>query len=298
MSFKAILKSCLLQPQINFLLTHGLKLLIGSSSTGFLKHLADKLPIVPDRTSSIAIDGIFTKFYARGAIGRELFWTGNYPEKTSLSIYLYLVQYASIVFDIGANVGLFSICGAVANPRCRIFAFEPVPYVRAILKSNVELNKLNNVVIRGEALGLKNTGKVKLYVSDDDTMSSIIPTDTAKNVCEVSCTTLDAFCEVNNIVDNVDLIKIDVEGAELLVFDGGKILLQHCKPTILCEVLEDNVADGLNDIFVKLDYKFYNVTSGGLKQSDLIFASTNIGNRNWLLVHKMQRHVIDGYMKQ
>ena len=287
MNLKSICKTCLLQRHVNFLVTRLIRRLLNRlPHSAIVRNIADRCPIAPNTIVSLIIASAFCKFYSRGSIGRELFWTGTYPEKTSLLRYLHIVGHASVVLDVGANVGLFSVCGAIANPQCRIFAFEPVPYLASIRKSNSELNHLKNVTILKKALSSKNCGKIKLYMPDDDTMGSIIPIDAAQAIYEVSSTTLDMFCEINNIINKIDLIKIDVEGAEILVFEGAKSVLQHSMPTILCEVLEHDVAEGLNDIFIKLDYGFYNVTSDGLAQSDLIFASANSDNRNWLLVHK------------
>ena len=257
------------------------------------KLLGDKFPIRPDQTCTISIEGVSSKFYACGGIGRELFWTGSYPEKTTLMLYLHLIRYASVTMDIGANIGLFTVCGAVANPLSKIFAFEPVPSLSCILKRNLLLNNLKNVVIVSKALtNDEDREKIRFYMKADDTMGSIIPGDTALEICEVPSTTLDRFCDTNSIYAKVDLIKIDVEGAEALVFEGGKHMLKHSMPIILCEVLEYGVAKDLNDIFRKLAYGFYNVTLSGLRKSERVFASTDIDNRNWLLIPKNKEYIL------
>ena len=66
-------------------------------------------------------------------------------EGETIRMFLAIVQNAHTVIDIGANTGLFALLVAKARPACRVWAFEPVPFIFDMLKANVRLNGLSNL---------------------------------------------------------------------------------------------------------------------------------------------------------
>src|SRR5205085_1739141 len=76
-------------------------------------------------------------------VENDLFWCGIGKgwERYSIDLWLKLCKQADVVFDIGANTGVYALMANTINPQSKIFAFEPVHKVFQKLKNNVELNK-------------------------------------------------------------------------------------------------------------------------------------------------------------
>jgi FkbM family methyltransferase len=128
--------------------------------------------------------------------------------------------------DVGANVGVFSTLVGTRIPGVRITAVEPFPPIRDELVSNLALNGLK-VTVEGSALSDKS-GEATFEVLERDALNRLAPggspapvDGTGSTKITVPVTTLDALLGA----DPPALIKIDVEGSELLVMKGGRQLL-------------------------------------------------------------------------
>jgi FkbM family methyltransferase len=142
---------------------------------------------------------------------------------------------------VGANIGVYSVIAArVVGPAGKVLAFEPEPNSRARLEQNVELNALNNVeavpvalsahegtfsMVRGRAA---SSGNHRLQQQDETA-----PQD---QTIQVQAMRGDAFRDARQLPAPT-LIKIDVEGAELDVFEGLQQTLKDpgCR-SVICEV--------------------------------------------------------------
>lgn len=134
-----------------------------------------------------------------------------------------------VVVDIGANVGYFSLLAAdLVGPSGKVYAVEPEPQNNAILRKNVDLNSYSNVRVIEKAIS-NYTGSVQLFLSALDNGSHSISDAAARGVAsevQVAATTLDDLLEQEGW-PQVDLVKIDVEGAEMLVLEGMTLLPQY-----------------------------------------------------------------------
>jgi FkbM family methyltransferase len=118
----------------------------------------------------------------------------------------------AIVIDLGANVGFFSLYAA-QEQASRVLAFEPSKESFDTLSDNVAVNKLETKIKCFQlAVSGKATGSVKFPVASSRN-NSIIHGDSEKEFTLVSTTDLATILDENNIAQ-VDLLKIDVEGAE------------------------------------------------------------------------------------
>ncbi|WP_297845383.1 FkbM family methyltransferase [Pseudomonas sp.] len=138
--------------------------------------------------------------------------------------------------DIGANIGYFSVLAAkrVGN-QGKVFAVEPYPYNIKILHTNIELNSLNNVEILPFALAEK-----KGFLNYDDCAGNSgtvtqIDADFAirLNSTMVYCVRLDDVIDADVAVD---LIKMDIEGAEYLALKGMNRVIREQRPIIISEI--------------------------------------------------------------
>jgi len=148
--------------------------------------------------------------------------------------------------DVGANHGYFSVLAArLVGPAGRVFAFEPNPSVFEQLAEHVACNGLTNVTTERKALA-EREGTLELFVSAcaaNSGLSSITPgsqafasgsLDRDRHV-QVHVTTFDRWRRAR-AVERIDLLKIDVEGAEMLVLRGMVETLAEAPPTgIICE---------------------------------------------------------------
>lgn len=126
--------------------------------------------------------------------------------------------------DVGANRGYYTVRMA---GRCgRVVAFEPNPLNRAKLVRNVELNGLRNVTVLPYACG-EARYRAKLYPAGSG--STLLEGFVSTEPIEVEVVPLD------EVLDRVDLVKIDVEGYEWYVLQGARRLIESCKPVLVIE---------------------------------------------------------------
>ena len=160
----------------------------------------------------------------REPIAQQLFANGSYePEVAALIDRLHAGQ---TFVDVGANVGVFTLLGARrVGPTGRVLAVEASPLVASYLRLNVNSNRYPRVIIEAAALA-DEEGTAALYepLVDRFGMASLIPRFHASPT-RVPQTTLTQLAAQHRL-DVIDLLKVDVEGAELLVFKGAAQLLQ------------------------------------------------------------------------
>ena len=166
---------------------------------------------------------------------------GEY-EPQELTIIESLAKFCHVVFDIGANVGWYTLHLAqlLRETGGKVYAIEPVPQTFAELTRNIQLNGYSDMVHPFNlALG-DSDGIAKLYIpsysgSAAASQRQLLPDDTYQTI-ECQVVTLDAFVSEHQI-DQLDLIKCDVEGAELFVVRGGLNTIELHKPIIMLEML-------------------------------------------------------------
>ena len=154
--------------------------------------------------------------------------------------------------DVGANLGLHTVLAAkLVGPSGRVFSFEPSRREFERLNENVRINGMENVATHRYAVSDRG-GRVVLTVCDDEfggfnsigTVSHPAAKDHVSHQEDVDAICLDDFVDTNDI-GKLDVLKIDVEGAEVLTLKGARKLLSGAaSPTVLCELC-DLTATGL-----------------------------------------------------
>lgn len=154
----------------------------------------------------------------------------------------------SVCLDVGANVGYFTMLMASVATRGVVHAFEPLPLNAALITASAALNGFRNIVQTTVAVGT-TPGTVEFVEAVDSAYSSIHDTG-RKGVgrrFEVPVVTLDAHVAAHALPP-VDILKVDVEGAEGLVIGGAAALLAdpaRRPSTILIELFQPNL-DGFD----------------------------------------------------
>ena len=172
----------------------------------------------------------------------------NRSEPERLKIAKELISKNFICFDIGANVGIYSLL--FSRYSRLIYAFEPFPRNLSFLYRMVKLNKIENVII------------VPCAVADNDGLSWFqeahsnaegrLKTSGSQPVTVIA---LDTFIKKSKI--NPNLLKIDVEVAELSVLKGSKELLYNSKPIILIETHVDTIKKKCFEFLRQMGYRHF-----------------------------------------
>lgn len=205
--------------------------------------------------------GISTvKLYPEGQIP-EMLWKGDFEATERDFVATYLKPGMKVV-NIGANVGLYTVmASALVKPGGEVHAFEPSGESHSRLINNIELNDCRNVIVKRVALS-NTRGQLLLRVDPKNPafdghrfVESVNNTGNLLSSDElVEATTLDDYM-AEQASRNIDLIIMDVEGAELSVLQGGGETLALTQPTILleCSKYQEDTEKLLKD----LGYKFW-----------------------------------------
>ncbi|MCD6528143.1 FkbM family methyltransferase [bacterium] len=184
-------------------------------------------------------EDISFKLVPKGAIALKIWREGEY-EKFALRFLLSHMKPGIVFFDIGANIGIFSILSGLKEKNIEIYTFEPASETFKVLKENIKLNNLQNIKAFQIGIGdYRGKAVLKINARWSDGLNTIgratHPECKIVGKEEILITTLDDFIKEHS-VKKVDIMKVDVEGAELLVFQGAKKLLR-CQeaPLILYE---------------------------------------------------------------
>ena len=212
-------------------------------------------------------------------IENEVFWKGLKGgwEKVSMLTWIELCKKSHVIFDIGSNTGIYTMVAKSMNPESEVHAFEPVSRVCEKLKSNCDLNNFE-VSITQKAVSDFN-GTATIY---DPMGENVLSVTVNKNLnvpdinvvpVEINTIQLSTYIENNNI-QKIDLMKIDVETHEHEVLKGMGPYLKKFRPTLLIEILEDDVGANVESILNDMGYLYFNIDENhGIRQVEKITKS-------------------------
>jgi FkbM family methyltransferase len=163
----------------------------------------------------------------------KFYWTGAHEPAVQDQL-LSSLKLGDVFWDLGAHIGFFTlIASRLVGPNGHVHAFEPHTENRGRLEQSLALNGTTNVSIHSEAFGSK-PGPGRLRRSDSSLMWSLMSEKDTGDGELVECTTLDVMTER---LGCPDMIKVDVEGAEWSVLQGGDSLLARNTVLIVVEFL-------------------------------------------------------------
>jgi len=197
-------------------------------------------------------------------VENEIFWSGleNGWEKASIALWIKLCENADTVFDIGANTGIYALIAKAINSNAQVYCFEPIPKVCEYLKENIVLN---NYDIHTSQVALSDhSGKAKIFLPQGNefeysvTVNKNNSSDSNAKEVEIEICDMASFISTNNIL-NIDLMKIDVETHEVEVLNGMGEYLKKFKPTMIIEILQDDIAEKLDTLLKPLGYLYFDI---------------------------------------
>jgi FkbM family methyltransferase len=214
------------------------------------------------------------------AISKPILCLGRYEEDLTQHL-THIIKQDTHFVDIGANIGFFSILAAKIASNGKVWSFEPDPINYRLLKTNIALNNLENIITPYNAaisdneeqlyfssLGYeKNIGARFTAKQNETLIERSLPG--AKAPSKITAHSLDSILKN----EKIDIIKVDVEGFEPFVFSGMREILNREKPIIFTEfapgtiqhISKTDPAQLLNFI-IKLGYNIFIITENGTLQ--------------------------------
>ena len=134
------------------------------------------------------------------------------------------VRSGAVVLDVGASIGSYAMLfGQWTRPHGRVYAFEPAPDIRAVLERHVAIDDLDGIVVPVAAAASDANGRSPFVTPGPHGISRLAAAGESSPL-QVETITIDEFCKREAV--KPDLIKIDVEGAELAVLRGARDTLR------------------------------------------------------------------------
>jgi FkbM family methyltransferase len=207
-------------------------------------------------------------------------------DPTLLRLAAEFVRPGNVVWDIGSNLGLFSIAASVsAGPLGHVVAAEPDTAIVSLLRRSVAANHgLSPVDVLPVAVA-DRVGVSQFHVARRNRATSYLDGFGTKQAGGIRTTVMVPTVTLDWLAAQFplpDVIKIDVEGAELQVLAGGKEVLRKL-PTIICEVADRNAA-AVADLLRAYDYVLHNGEELPAQRTPLSLAPPNtlavVGSRS------------------
>jgi len=176
-----------------------------------------------------------------------------------------LLRPGDVFFDIGANVGFFSLIAArCVGSEGRVFAFEPVPDIAAQLVTNAGLNGFTNITVLPFAIADRD-GSMNLQTTRHPggaTLEGFGTPGDRTGVITVTGRSLDSLVS-EGAIPPPNVIKVDVEGAESAVLRGATALLSSAHPAVVYELdaaTEGELQAKKMEVKARLDAASYELT--------------------------------------
>lgn len=143
-----------------------------------------------------------------------------------------------VFYDIGANVGFFSVLGArLVGPSGFVYAFEPVPENAAYVRLNLRLNRFAHCEVVERAVSARS-GREQLWLAEysgGGALATVAPPADAKSRIDVDVVSIDDFVFGRHARPPA-VVKVDVEGAEIDVLRGMARVLREARPIVIYEI--------------------------------------------------------------
>lgn len=176
--------------------------------------------------------------------------------------------------DIGANIGIVSLLASrVVEQAGKVYAIEALPETRDHLFANIAENSVTNVLVIPFAL-LDENREVEFFASRNGNIggSSLVGRDEQDSPISVTGRTFDSLLQ-DETIERCDVLKMDIEGAELLALKGMSGLFLNDKPrAVLIEVSEELLTSfgakpsNIVNFFLEHDYEWYRAELNGFEK--------------------------------
>jgi FkbM family methyltransferase len=199
-------------------------------------------------------------------IGAAIARSGQYEPHVT-AVLRQLLKPDMIFLDIGANIGYFTLLAAsIVGENGRVLSFEPVPANIQLLQQSIAANTFHNITLYPRAV-LETSQEIALEIGGKNSNSRVVNPDSDE--LERPLATAVVLDEVLNHLPRLDVVKMDIEGAEPRALQGMTRLVQKHRPTLITEFSPDliQLTSGVNPLtflqqLTKLDYDLFNLLPG------------------------------------
>ncbi len=174
-------------------------------------------------------------------------WLGTF-EKDKVAAFTKDIRRESVVYDIGANAGIYTLLAATRATGGHVYSFEPLARNLELLRRHIALNGLRNCTVIDAAVD-SSSGTAQFAEGSTPEMGALSPTGSLR----VNTVALDQLRDAGTLLAP-DLIKMDVEGNELAALHGAARLLQSCRPIIYVATHSSPLEADCRDFLLKLGY--------------------------------------------
>lgn len=211
----------------------------------------------------------------RDGVANALYWRGiNGVSPGFINMWLAASKDANVILDIGGGTGTVSLMSSAINKSAKIYTFEPVKDKYEYLLRNVKANNFTNITLIKKAVSNKQE-PITLFVphypyvfTSASMMQNFRPKEDVNKEIQVDCICIDNFLNEQKI-ENVDLITLNIEGAEPYALDGMQKTIEINSPIIMLEILPNSEAGAMIvEFFSKYDYVWYWLSNSGPIRTD------------------------------
>ena len=194
------------------------------------------------------------------------YWLGTYEVELQNAIRDF-VKPGLIAYDVGANVGYITLMLArQVNETGRVFAFEPLPQNITRLRRNIDLNQLSERVSVYPFAVVDRSRPIEFLAGPSDDMGKVAGSAGRQNVAYSPCLSVTGISLDDFVFQQgnqaPDVIKMDIEGGEILALDGMRRLFTEKQPLIFLELHGEECARFAWDIFQQAGYRLNRMSRG------------------------------------
>lgn len=200
-------------------------------------------PIIPFPVPARFPDGFVLQLNGESAFERSLFFRDCEAETSQF--FRQVLKPGMTFMDCGANIGFYTLLASrLVGPQGRVFSFEPTPSSFQRLQGHLRENQASNVTALAVGLGAAD-GRTAIFQNssgDNHGMNSLFPAPDAASIGDCEIRTIDGLLD-SGAVTRPEVLKIDVEGAELPMLIGGSSLFRGPRAPIMVIELSNHTME-------------------------------------------------------
>lgn len=209
------------------------------------------------------------------SISRFLYFFGvEGYEKDEIELWQSLCRNATNICEIGGNIGCYAVFGATASSQATYTVYEPNIHSYTSICQNRDLNNLTNLtVVQAAVVGDPDCKEITLHLPNEE--SNLRATgayiSTAEQIDRPSDTAMQVPAVFGGAITNVDLLKIDAEGAEHQILESMTQPLSQSRPIMLIEVRRDTrrLRNWIYEFVTHHQYEIWAVSTPKLRLVDV-----------------------------
>ena len=233
--------------------------------------------------------GFLMKLNLENKEHQRIYFYGEHDERYEIKLLQKIIQSGDICYDIGANIGFYSLYfDTLSKQKGKTICFEPASTAYEYLQANIKLNNRNSTVTEYKIGVGKDSKKERIYYPTHGTAAGTASIKYQNHDFKSEVITIDS---IDSLMDKLnipvpDFVKIDVEGYQQEVLEGGVKLFGQHAPIIMAELKDiedknDPDLDHIQALIQDLGYLIFEIKKGYLKKCERVKYAKR---RNFLLV--------------